>query len=156
VTPAPLSPTRGRREKMKIQLSRKKIADAILHNNETTVSGGDRAGVFVWPNGRAEVSIVGRGTTYIGPEVYDPAEFAETDLECDTTQWRNEAREEGIREGRIRDVFPDELTPEEKDLIDEYADLYASVWLEELRYLTEVRLECDDGSVDVIEVEWID
>jgi hypothetical protein len=144
---------------MKIQLSRKKIADAILHNNETTVSGGDRMGVFVWPNGRAEVSTVGRGTYYIGPKIYDPAEFVEkTDIfcDCDTTQWWNEAREEGIKEGRIRDVFPDELTSEERELIDEYADLYASVWLEELRYLTEVRLECDDGSVDVIEVEWID
>jgi len=35
-------PPWGRREKMKIQLSEKKIADAILHNNETTVTGGDR------------------------------------------------------------------------------------------------------------------
>ena len=141
---------------MKIQLSRKEIADAILHNNETTVTGGDRMGVFVWPNSRAEVRTVGRGTTYIGPEIYDPAAFAETDLECDTTQWRNEAREEGIKEGRIRDVFPDELTSEETELIDENADLYASVWREELRYLAEVQLEYDDGSVDVIEVEWID
>jgi hypothetical protein len=141
---------------MRIKLSRKEIANAILHNNETTVSGGDRRGVFVWPNSRAEVSRVGRGTYYIGPKIYDPAAFAETDLECDTTQWRNEAREEGIKEGRIRDVFPDELTPEEKDLIDEYADLYASVWLEELRYLKEARIECDDGSVDMIEIEWMD
>ena len=144
---------------MKIQLSRKKIADAILHNNETTVTGGDRMGVFVWPNGRAEVSAVGRGTTYIGPEIYDPAEFVEkADIlyDCDTTQWWNEAREEGIKEGRIRDVFPDELTPEEKDLIDEYADLYESVWREELRYLAEARIECDDGSVDMIEIEWMD
>lgn len=113
-------------------------------------------GVFVWPNSRAEVRTVGRGTTYIGPEIYDPAAFAETDLECDMTQWRNEAREEGIKEGRIRDVFPDELTSEETELIDEYADLYESVWREELRYLAEVQLEYDDGSVDVIEVEWID
>ena len=141
---------------MRIKLSRKEIANAILHNNETTVSGGDRRGVFVWPNSRAEVSRVGRGTYYIGPKIYDPAAFAETDLECDTTQWRNEAREEGIKEGRIRDVFPDELTSEERGLIDEYADLYASVWREELRYLKEVRIEDDDGSVDVIEVEWID
>lgn len=141
---------------MRVQLSRKEIADAILHNNETTVTGGDEMGVFVWSNGRAKVSAVGRGTTYIGPEIYDPAAFAETDLECDTTQWRNEAREEGIKEGRIRDVFPDELTSEETELIDEYADLYESVWREELRYLAEVRLEDDDGSVDVIEVEWID
>ena len=141
---------------MKIQLSRKEIADAILHNNETTVTGGDEMGVFVWPNSRAEGRTVGRGTTYIGPEIYDPAAFAETDLECDTTQWRNEAREEGIKEGRIRDVFPDELTPEEKDLIDEYADMYEDLWREELRYLKEARIECDDGSVDVIEVEWTD
>ncbi len=141
---------------MRVQLSRKEIADAILHNNETTITGGDEMGVFVWPNSRAEVRTVGRGTTYIGPEIYDPAAFAETDLECDTTQWRNEAREEGIKEGRIRDVFPDELTSEETELIDEYADLYESVWREELRYLAEVQLEYDDGSVDVIEVEWID
>ena len=141
---------------MRVQLSRKEIADAILHNNETTITGGDEMGVFVWPNSRAEVRTVGRGTTYIGPEIYDPAAFAETDLECDTTQWRNEAREEGIKEGRIRDVFPDELTSEETKLIDEYADLYESVWREELRYLAEVQLEYDDGSVDVIEVEWID
>jgi len=141
---------------MRIKLSRNEIADAILHNNETTITGGDEMGVFVWPNSRAEVRTVGRGTTYIGPEIYDPAAFAETDLECDTTQWRNEAREEGIKEGRIRDVFPDELTSEETKLIDEYADLYESVWREELRYLAEVQLEYDDGSVDVIEVEWID
>jgi hypothetical protein len=141
---------------MRIKLSRNEIADAILHNNETTTTGGDEMGVFVWPNSRAEVRTVGRGTTYIGPEIYDPAAFAETDLECDTTQWRNEAREEGIKEGRIRDVFPDELTSEETELIDEYADLYESVWREELRYLAEVQLEYDDGSVDVIEVEWID
>lgn len=141
---------------MRIKLSRKEIADAILHNNETLVTGGDEMGVFVWSNGRAKVSAVGRGTTYIGPEIYDPEGFVETDLDDDTTQWWNEAREEGIKEGRIRDVFPDELTPDEKDLIDEYADLYESVWREELRYLTEVQLEYDDGSVDVIEVEWID
>lgn len=141
---------------MRIKLSRNEIADAILHNNETAITGGDEMGVFVWPNSRAEVRTVGRGTTYIGPEIYDPAAFAETDLECDTTQWRNEAREEGIKEGRIRDVFPDELTSEETKLIDEYADLYESVWREELRYLAEVQLEYDDGSVDVIEVEWID
>ena len=141
---------------MRIKLSRKKIADAILHNNETTTTGGDRMGVFVWPNGRAEVSAVGRGTYYIGPKIYDPKAFVTTDLSDDTTRWRREAREEGIEEGRIRDVFPDELTPEEKDLIDEYADMYESIWREELRYLKEVRIECDDGSVDVIEIEWTD
>ena len=143
---------------MKIQLSEKKIADAILHNNETTVTGGDRMGVFVWSNGRAEVSTVGRGTYYIGPKIYDPAEFVEkTDLVYDdTTQWWREAMEVGIEEGRIRDVSPDELTPEEKDLIDEYADMYEDLWREELRYLKEARIVCDDGSVDVIEVEWTD
>lgn len=143
---------------MKIQLSEKKIADAILHNNETTVTGGDRMGVFVWPDGAAKISAIGRGTYYIGPKIYDPKAFVTTDLDLsgDTTRWRREAREEGIEEGRIRDVSPDELTPEEKDLIDEYADMYESVWREELRYLTEVRLEDDDGSVDAIEIEWID
>jgi hypothetical protein len=143
---------------MKIQLSEKKIADAILHNNETTVTGGDRMGVFVWSNGRAEVSTVGRGTYYIGPKIYDPAEFVEkTDLVYDdTTQWWREAMEVGIEEGRIRDVSPDELTPEEKDLIDEYADMYEDLWREDLRYLKEARIVCDDGSVDVIEVEWTD
>ena len=141
---------------MRIKLSRNEIADAILHNNETTTTGGDEMGVFVWPNSRAEVRTVGRGTTYIGPEIYDPAAFAETDLDDDTTRWWTEAREEGIKEGRIRDVFPDELTSEETELIDEYADLYESVWREELRYLKEVRIECDDGSVDVIEIEWTD
>ena len=141
---------------MRVQLSRKEIADAILHNNETAVTGGDRMGVFVWSNGRAEVRAVGRGTYYIGPEIYNPEGFVTTDLSDDTTRWWNEAREEGIKEGRIRDVFPDELTPEEKDLIDEYADLYESVWREELRYLAEVQLEYDDGSVDDIEIEWTD
>ena len=142
---------------MRIKLSRKEIADAILHNNETTVTGGDRMGVFVWSNGRAEVRVEQRGTYYEGPEIYDPAAFAETDLiGCDTTRWRTEAREEGIKEGRIRDVFPDELTSEETELIDEYADLYESGWREELRYPAEVRLEDDDGSVDVIEIEWTD
>ena len=144
---------------MRIKLSQKKIADAILHNNETSVTGGDRKGVFVWPNGRAEVSTVGRGTTYIGPRIYDPAEFVEkTDFfyDCDTTQWWREAMEEGIEEGRIRDVSPDELTPEEKDLIDEYADMYEDMWREELRYPKETRIECDDGSVDAIEIDWTD
>ena len=141
---------------MKIQLSRKEIADAILHNNETEITGGDRMGVFVWANGRAKISAVGRGTYYTGPEIYDPAGFVTIDLSDDTTRWRHEAREEGIKEGRIRDIYPDELTPEEKDLIDEYADLYESVWREELRYLAEVRLEDDDGSVDDIEIEWTD
>jgi len=141
---------------MRIKLSRKKIADAILHNNETTVTGGDRMGVFVWPDGAAKISAIGRGTYYIGPKIYDPKAFVTTDLSDDTTRWRREAREEGIEEGRIRDVFPDELTPEEKDLIDEYADMYESIWREELRYLKEVRIECDDGSVDVIEIEWTD
>jgi len=141
---------------MRVQLSRKEIADAILHNNETAVTGGDRMGVFVWSNGRAEVRAVGRGTYYTGMEIYDPAAFAETDLDDDTTRWWTEAREEGIKEGRIRDVFPDELTSEETELIDEYADLYGSVWREELRYLAEVRLEDDDGSVDYIEIEWTD
>lgn len=144
---------------MRIKLSRKKVADAILHNNETTITGGDEMGVFVWPNSRAEVRTVGRGTYYIGPKIYDPAGFVEkTDIfcDCDTTRWRNEAREEGIEEGRIRDVSPDELTPEERDLINEYADLYESVWREELRYRKEVRIECDDGSVDVLEIEWTD
>jgi len=141
---------------MRIKLSRKKIADAILHNNETTVTGGDRMGVFVWPDGAAKISAIGRGTYYTGPKIYDPKAFVTTDLSDDTTRWRREAREEGIEEGRIRDVFPDELTPEEKDLIDEYADMYESIWREELRYLKEVRIECDDGSVDVIEIEWTD
>ena len=141
---------------MKIQLSRKEIADAVLHNNETAVTGGDEMGVFIWPNGRAKISAVGRGTYYTGPEIYDPEGFVTTDLSDDTTRWWNEAREEGIKEGRIRDVFPDELTPEEKDLIDEYADMYEDVWREELRYLVEVRLESDDGSVETIEIDWID
>ena len=143
---------------MKIQLSEKKIADAILHNNETTVTGGDRMGVFVWPDGTAKISVIGRGTYYIGPKIYDPVEFVEkTDLVYDdTTQWWREAMEVGIEEGRIRDVSPDELTPEEKDLIDEYADMYEDLWREDLRYLKEARIVCDDGSVDVIEVEWTD
>jgi len=102
--------------------------------------------------------VIGRGTYYIGPKIYDPAEFVEkTDFVYDdTTQWWREAMEVGIEEGRIRDVSPDELTPEEKDLIDEYADMYEDLWREELRYLKEARIECDDGSVDVIEVEWTD
>jgi hypothetical protein len=141
---------------MKIQLSRKEIADAILHNNETTVTGGDEIGVFLWPDGYTQVRAVGRGTTYIGPEIYDPEGFVEVGRDDDTTQFWNEAREEGIEEGRIRDVYPDELTPEEEDLIDEYADMYEDMWREELRYLKEVRIECDDGSVDVIEIEWTD
>ena len=141
---------------MKIQLSRKVIADAILHNNETAVIGGDRMGVFVWPDGAAKISAVGRGTYYTGPEIYDPESFVTTEISDDTTRWWHEAREEGIKEGRIRDVFPDELTPEERDLIDEYADMYEDVWREELRYLVEVRLESDDGSVETIEIDWID
>jgi len=64
---------------MKIQLSEKKIADAILHNNGTTVTGGDRMGVFVWPDGAAKISVIGRGTYYIGPKIYDPAEVHRED-----------------------------------------------------------------------------
>ena len=141
---------------MRIQLSRKEIADAILNNDEITGTGGDRRGVFVWPNGRAEVRVEQRGTYYTGVAIYDPAAFVETDLGDDTTRWWTEAREERIKEGRIRDVFPDEMTSEENNLIDEYADLYASVWREELRYLAEVQIEDDEGSVDVLEIEWID
>ena len=141
---------------MKIQLSRKEIADAILHNNETTVTGGDRMGVFVWPDGTAKISAVGRGTYYIGPEIYDPEGFVEIELSDDTTQWRKEAREEGVREGKIREVIPDEMTPEEEGLINAYADLYESVWREEIRYPSEVQDEGDDGSVELIEIEWID
>ena len=142
---------------MKIALSRREIADAILHNNETTVTGGDPMGVFVWPNGRASVSAAGRGTTYIGPEIYDPAAFVEqTDFfcDCDTTQFWQEAREERIEEGTVRDVEFDDLTSEEHALIQEYADLYDQVWREGIRYLAEVRLEDDDGSVETIEIAW--
>ena len=141
---------------MRIKLSRKEIADAILHNNETTTTGGDRMGVFVWPDGAAKIIAVGRGTHYIGPKIYDPEGFVTTDLSDDTTQWWNEAREEAVKEGRIRDVFPDELTPEEKDLIDEYVSMYEGVWREELRYPVEVRLESDDGSVETIDIDWMD
>jgi hypothetical protein len=141
---------------MKIQLSRKEIADAILHNNETGITGGDEMGVFIWSNGRAKVSSVGRGTYYSGVEIYNPADFVEIELSDDTTQWRKEAREEGVREGKIREVIPDEMTPEEERLINAYADLYESVWREEIRYPSEVQDEGDDGSVELIEIEWID
>jgi len=141
---------------MRIKLSRNEIADAILHNNETTTTGGDRMGVFVWPDGTAKISAVGRGTTYIGPEIYDPEGFVETDLDDDTTQYWNDAREERIKEGRVRAVDFAELTSEEHALIDEYADLYESVWREELRYLKEVIMEDEDGPVETIEIEWTD
>ena len=142
---------------MRIQLSRKEIADAILHNNETRITGGDRMGAFVWPNGRAEVCAVGRGTYYTGPEIYDPKAFVEIKLSDDTTRWRVEAREEGIKEGRIRDVFPDDLTSEEEELIDEYAGLYEQVWREEIHYKSVVHLD-DSGGGDggSIEIEWTD
>lgn len=132
---------------MKIQLSRKEIADAILHNNETEITGGDRMGVFVWANGRAKISAVGRGTYYTRPEIYNPEAFVEIKLSDDTTGWRKEAREEGIKEGRIQDVFPDDLTSDEEELIDEYAGIYEQVWREELRYLS---------TVDDLEIEWTD
>lgn len=145
---------------MKIQLSRKEIADAILHNNETTITGGDRMGVFVWPNGQAKVQAIGRGVEYIGPAIYDPMDFVErTDFlcDCDTTRFRREAREEGIEEGRIRDVYPDELTREEEDLIDDYADLYETVWREELRYKPMLQIDDPEGGpTESIEIEWTD
>ncbi|MFA5409577.1 MAG: hypothetical protein WC343_12470 [Bacilli bacterium] len=131
---------------MRITLSREKIADAILHNNETTITGGDRMGVFVWPNGRAEVGAVGRGTYYTGVDLFDPRIFVEITLSDDTTRWGAEAREERIKEGRIRDVFPDEMTQDEEDLISEYVDLYESVWREEIRYLS---------VIDDFEIEWV-
>ena len=136
------------------QLSRKEIADAILHNNETTTTGAtDR--VFL---GRTayQVRAVGRGTTYIGPEIYDPEGFVETDLDDDTTQYWNDAREERIREGRVRAVDFAELTSEEHALINEYESVYEGVWREELRYLAAVMVEDEDGSVETIEIEWTD
>jgi hypothetical protein len=142
--------------RMKIALSRKEIADAILHNTETTVTGGDPTGVFVWPNGRAKVGTVGRGTTYIGPEIYDPVSFVENIPSDDTTRWWNEARQERIKEGEVRDGEFDDLTPEEHELIQEYADLYDQVWREEIRYPAEVQVEGDDGSVEMIEIAWTD
>lgn len=142
---------------MKIQLSEKKIADAILHNNETTVTGGDRMEVFIWPNGRAKVSAVGRGTYYTGVDIYDPKNFVEDLPSDDTTQFWNDAREERIKEGKVRDVeIIDDLTLEEHELIQEYADLYDQAWREEIRYPAEVKLEDDDGSVETIEIEWTD
>jgi len=141
---------------MKIQLSRKEIADAILHNNETVTTGGDRMGVFVWANGRAEVCAVGRGTYYTGVDIYNPVGFVEIELSDDTTQWRNEAREVGVEEGRIRDVYPDELTSEEEELITEYADLYEQIWREEIRYKSVMQLEDMDGPAGSIEIEWTD
>ncbi|MDD3071774.1 MAG: hypothetical protein PHX88_11340 [Methanoculleus horonobensis] len=142
---------------MKITLSRTEIAGAILHNNETVSTGGDEMGVFVWPDGSAEVSAVGRGTYYTGPDIYDPKIFVNNIPSDDTTQWWNGAREERIKEGKVRDVeIIDNLTPEEHELIQEYADLYDQVWREELRYPAEVELEGDDGSFDIIEIEWTD
>jgi hypothetical protein len=61
-------------------------------------------------------------------KIYNPADFVEIELSDDTTQWRKEAREEGVREGKIREVIPDEMAPEEERLINAYADLYESVW----------------------------
>lgn len=141
---------------MKIQLSRKEIADAILHNNETTITGGDQMGVFVWPNGPAKVGAVGRGTYYTGPDIYDPETFVKNLPSDDTTQWWNEAREERVKEGKIRDVEFDDVTSEEHALIQEYADIYDQVWREEIRYPAEVKLEDDDESVETIEIEWTD
>jgi len=141
---------------MRIQLSRKEIADAILNNDEITGTGGDRMGVFVWPNGRAEVRVEQRGTYYTGVAIYDPAAFVETDLGDDTTRWWTEAREERIKEGRIRDVFPDNLTREEEDLIDEYASLYDQVWREELRYRPVLRIDDPEGGSVEIEITWTD
>jgi len=142
---------------MKITLSRKGIADAILHNDETAVTGGDPMGVFVWPNGRAKIGAVGRGTYYTGVDTYDPKIFVEDLPSDDTTQWWNDAQEERIKEGKVRAVeIIDDLTPEEHDLIQEYADLYDQVWREEIRYPAEVRVEGDDRSVEMIEIAWTD
>lgn len=155
--------------RIKIALSRKEIADAILHNNEIHAGyARDKKGVFIWrtgwidqSTGITKIQAIGQGVVYVGPKIYDPADFVEqTDYfrDCDTTQFRREAREEGVKEGRIRDVYPDLLNGEEEALVNEYADNYEATWRQELRYKSIARIEdpgTDSHSAPIeLEIEW--
>jgi hypothetical protein len=54
-------------------------------------------------------------------------------------------------------VFPDDLTSEEEELIDEYAGLYEQVWREEIHYKSVVHLDDPEGGDGgSIEIEWTD
>jgi hypothetical protein len=143
---------------MKIKLSRKEVATAVLHNMETSYTGCDPIGIFAWPpSENVKYQMVQRGTEYRGTEIYDPEDFVEIRLDDDPWMWRAEARDELAKEGRIRDVPMDELTKEEEDLVDEYADGYQKVWIEELRYLDRVEFEDIEGDVtNILDVEWAD
>jgi len=143
---------------MEIKLSRKQIAEAVLHNMGMSYTGCDPLGVFFWPDsGEVKYQMIQRGTEYRGPEIYDPEAFVEIRLDDDPHMWSAEARDELAKEGRIQDVPADELTEEEEELVDEYADGYQKVWIEELRYLDHVEFEDIEGNVtDILDVEWTD
>ncbi|MFA7073445.1 MAG: hypothetical protein WC138_13190 [Methanoculleus sp.] len=143
---------------MKIKLSRKRIADAILHNNSVRYGciGADEIGVFVAQNGSVSVHGIDRGTEYSNVEIYDPTAFVEIGTDDDTYQYRNEARDELVSEGKIRDVGFDEQTSSEEAQITDLVDEWIKIWKENLVYLSRAEYEDAGGNKSVIEIEWTD
>jgi len=142
---------------MKIKLSREGIAQAILHNNAVRYGcGADEIGVFVSQNGSVSVHGIDRGTEYPNVETYDPAAFVRVGIDDDTYQYRHEARDELVSEGKIRDVGFDEQTPEEEDQITDLVDEWIKIWKENLVYLPRAEDEDAGGNKTVIEIEWTD
>lgn len=135
-------------ENVKLRLSRKKIAAAILSNMSCSYTGAEPMGVFAWPPSQdVEYRTIQRGTEYRGPSIYRPEIFVKIDLDDDPWMWRKEARDALVEEGRIRAVPWEDQTEEEERLVDEYVDEYEKVWVEELRFL--------DATGDfTVEVEW--
>lgn len=131
----------------KIELSREKIALAIIHNNAVESGiGADRIGVFVRPSGKVAIRGIDRGTDYGDALILDPRAFAET-TDDDTYQYRNEAHEELVRGGRIRDVLPMERTEQEDDAVTALAEEWLAVYRENMVFHERVK---DDGDIFLI------
>jgi hypothetical protein len=143
---------------MQIKLSRKQIADAILHNNNVSSGnwGTDKLGVFVNPNGSTEIHGIDRGTDYGREKIYDPESFVVAGGDDDTYQYRHEARDELIKEGKIRDVLFNETTEEEDELITDLVDEWIGIWEENLSFPPHIICVDDAGNEETIEIEWID
>lgn len=141
---------------MQIKLSRKEIAAAILHNNAVRYGciGADEIGVFVGPGETVSIHGIDRG--YSNAKIYDPTAFVKIGTDDDTYQYRHEARDELVSEGKIRDVGFDEQTPEEEDLITGLVDEWIKIWEENLVYLPRAEYEDAGGNKSMVEVEWTD
>jgi hypothetical protein len=126
-----------------IELSRDRIADAIVHNNAVASGmGADEIGVFVYPSGGVRVQAIGRGTDYGETLILDPRAFAET-TDDDTYQYANEAHEELVLEGRIRNVPPLERTDEEENAVTELVGGWLQVYRENMQFHDRIEDEED-------------